>query len=164
MAAQATVVKAQSAVLCGPTSAYVASAGQAALGALEREEHLAAQSLASYRNSLMGAQVPGDPPFKAFTSGSIHAWNLDPVLMNHGTLSNDMLWAMTFPYPSGSEAAKERAAIEASLRAMINSPLNVDAIGMIPKSAKAVLAQFHGHPPIALPGFVVRKDAHWPKG
>ncbi|WP_206886225.1 hypothetical protein [Alicyclobacillus mali (ex Roth et al. 2021)] len=162
--AHADVLRIQAPIIHVPDSAYVESTGQAALDALNLDVELAAQSLASYWDSLVGVSVPGLPPFSEYRTGKLLAWNLYPTLVNHGSLPPDMLWSLMFPYPAKSSVDAERNELAEEVVAIMQSPLDWDAENMGAISARDVIARFHHRPPMALPGYVVRGDAYWPKG
>ncbi|WP_062307765.1 hypothetical protein [Alicyclobacillus sendaiensis] len=145
-----------------PDASYTESVGQAALDALRADAVAGAQSLASYWNRLVGAKVPGVPPFSDYQSGKLATWNLSLPPLDHGSLPPLLLWSLTFPYDAGSAADGERNELARTIAAIVASPLNFAAKDASSESAVEVLAEFHHRPPMALPGFVIRGDAYWP--
>ncbi len=156
------VTKVTSRILITPPANYVPDQAQAAMNELSTLSQQEAMSLASYWDTVVGATVPGVPPYKDYQDGKQQTWNTDPVIENHGSLPSSLVWAMEFPLSQCDPMFVKRKAIELSILHMLQSSLNADAIGIVPKSPAQVQAQFSGHPPLALPGFQVRNNLYWP--
>ncbi|MCL6549011.1 MAG: hypothetical protein K6T30_08880 [Alicyclobacillus sp.] len=157
------VVRGTNPIRRAASAPYVNREARAALSDLQSDERDAAQMLASYWDSQVGVQVQGVPPFRSYQTGKLHAWNQDPAIVNHGDLPPDLLWALRFPYPAGSPLAEERDSAGRAILAMLNSPLQQDAYGIVQRTAKQVVEQFHGHPPMSLPGYVIHDNVYVPE-
>lgn len=156
------VTQVTSRILIPPPANYVPDQAQEAMNELSTLSQQEAMSLASYWDTVLGATVPGVPPYKDYQDGKQQTWNTDPVIENHGSLPSGLVWAMEFPLSQSDPMFVKRKAIELSILQMLQSSLNADAIGIVPKSSAQVKAQFSGHPPLALPGFQVRNNLYWP--
>ncbi|WP_206886224.1 hypothetical protein [Alicyclobacillus mali (ex Roth et al. 2021)] len=157
-----TVVRAASPVRVAASGSYVAQEGRAALADLAADERQAAEFLASYWDMEMGAHVPGVPPLSAYQTGKMRAWNQELAILNHGDLPPDLLWSLCFPFPAGSQSDAERQQMGRAILNMLQSRLQADAYGVLALTPKQVVAQFHGNPPIALPGYVIRNHLYVP--
>ncbi|ACV58270.1 hypothetical protein [Alicyclobacillus acidocaldarius] len=162
-AGASTVLRAASPVRVVASGFYVAQEGRAALADLAADERQAAGFLASYWDTEMGAHVPGVPPLSAYQTGKMRAWNQDPAILNHGDLPSDLLWSLCFPFPAGSQSDAEREQMGRAILNMLQSRLQADAYGVLALTPKQVVAQFHGNPPIALPGYVIRNHLYVPE-
>ncbi|WP_245783853.1 hypothetical protein [Alicyclobacillus macrosporangiidus] len=159
-----TVTQGGSPVLHGPEDAYVRSQAQQMMAELSAKQREIADCLASYWDTAVGAHVPGIPSFDAYSAGQRAAWNLETVIYNHGVLPPDLVWAMEFPLPEDDPLVRQRTMIERTVLSLVQSPLNLDAMGVVTKPPQAVVQEFHGKPPVTLPGYEIRNNAYWPKG
>ncbi|GMA58218.1 hypothetical protein GCM10025858_27210 [Alicyclobacillus sacchari] len=159
-----SVVHGFSAVLRKPSASYVHEEAQSAMADLQMDEREVADSLASYWDTTIGANVPGVPSFRMYQDGKRQAWNLNTVIYNHGDLPSDLLWAMQFPFTPSDPRASECTKVGKTILALLRSPLNADAIGVIQMTPQQVEHQFHNKPPVSLPGYVIRGNAYWPDG
>ncbi|SIS99717.1 hypothetical protein [Alicyclobacillus vulcanalis] len=149
------------AIRLAPNAAYVAQEDERALDTLRSFTDEAARVLASYWDTEAGVHVSGVPAFSFYQRDMERAWNLDPAIVNHGDLPTELLWAMSFPVATGSEAVMRRR-LSSEVLSMLQSPLQQDAYGMVVKTPSQVMAQFHGRPPLQLPGFSIRGNAYVP--
>jgi len=162
-AAPPAVVRAASPIRVAASASYVAREDRAAMADLQADERQAAEMLASYWDTEMGAHVRGVPPFSAYQTGKMHAWNMDPSIPNHGDLPSDLLWALRFPFAAGSPEDQARLELGRAILAMLQSRLQADAYGVLDLTPKQVVAQFHGNPPISLPGYSIRNHLYVPE-
>ncbi|SFU96690.1 hypothetical protein [Alicyclobacillus macrosporangiidus] len=89
------------------------------------------------------------------TKTILDSWIFDPVWLVHGTLPQDIIWALDFPLQEDSAAYQKRAKLVADLEALLHNPLP-SAWVALSEPAK-LRSYFHATPPTPLPGYTIRQ-------
>lgn len=117
------------------------------LAGLENEVQVGADGLMNYWNGYV---------MKGNQKDSKIVWEMDPAFWNHGSLPEDIDWAVTFPLKQGSQAYETRQELFGKIEALLKNPLDTAWVAL--DTPEKMKSYFHSTPPGAIPGYVIQGE------